>query len=176
MILSDPVQELLLVARMMREEQEVFAPMITWQPAAGDPLVAHLTSLTGDTKTDLDQAFQQLRDMTGPPEWFAVTLDSYARDGEPDDLDGITLEEAFLQGDMRVIEQMVTIFHNVAQSASNTAPLYGAGNPNMTPGTGELIMIRQVYRFIPSEGWEWAAPEIVESPGDAVTTAVRLFH
>ena len=156
MILSDPVQELLLVARMMREGQTVFAPMITWQPAAGDPLVAHLTSLTGDTKTDLDRAFQQLRDMTGPPEWFAVTLDSYARDGDADDMEAATLEEAFLQGDMRVVEQMVTIF--------------------MTPGTGELVMVRQVYRFLPSDGWEWDSPQVVESPGDAVTTAVRMFH
>jgi hypothetical protein len=156
MILDDPVQELLLVARMLREDEDVFVPMITWQAGAGEPIVAHLTGLTGDTKDDLDIAFQRLRDITGPPEWFAVTLDSYARDGAPDDLGDVTLEEAFLQGDPRVIEQMVTIF--------------------MTPGTGELVMLRQVYRFLPSEGWEWSEPQVVESPGDAVTTAVRLFH
>jgi len=155
MFLSEPVEDLLKVVRLLREDQDVFAPMITWQPKAGEPIVAHLTSLTGDTKTDLDQAFQQLRDMTGAPEWFAVTLDSYARDGAPEDLEG-TLEEAFLAGDMQVIEQMVTIF--------------------MTPGTGELVMVRQVYRNTPVDGWEWDSPQIVESPGDAVTTAVRLFR
>ena len=156
MTLDGPVEELLMVARMLREGQDVFAPMITWQPAAGEPLVAHLTSLTGDTKADLDQAFGQLRDMTGAPEWFAVTLDSYARDGSPDDFEAASLEEAFLAGDMKVIEQVVTIF--------------------MTPDTGELIMIRQIYRHTPVDGWEWETPQIVESSGDAVTTAVRMFH
>ena len=34
----------------------------------------------------------------------------------------------------------------------------------------------QVYRNTPVDGWEWDSPQIVESPGDAVTTAVRMFH
>ena len=157
MILDDPVEELLLVARMLREDNDIFAPMIIWQPVAGgERVVAHLTSITGDTKQDLDEAFKQLRDVTGAPEWFAVTLDSYARDGDPDELEASSLEEAFLQGDMKVVEQMVTIF--------------------MTPGTGELVMIRQIYRNTPVDGWEWNEPQVVDSPGDAVTTAVRLFQ
>lgn len=159
MTLDDPVDELLLVARKMREAtDDVFIPAITWQPEAGNPVVAHLTELTGDTKKDLDTAFHALRDLTGPPLWFAVTLDCFARDGEPDEdeVEAASLEEAFLGGDMRVVEQMVTIL--------------------MTPANGELIMIRQIYRHTPVDGWEWEPPQIVESPTDSVTTAVRMFH
>lgn len=156
MFLSEPVEDLLKVVRLLREDQDVFTPMVTWHPEDGAPIVAHLTESTGDTKTDLDTAFQQLRDLTGPPEWFAVTLDSYSRDGTAEEMEDISLEEAFLQGDMRVIEQMVTIF--------------------MTPSEGELVMIRQVYRHTPVDGWEWDSPQLVESPGDAITTAVRMFH
>ena len=157
---SNLIDQLLAMTRHFREHTEPFRPLVIWQPINGDSaVIAGFTSLTGEVRDDLDTVFKDLRDTIGSPEWFAVLLDSYNRDTTPGNIpttDIIGLEEAFKAGDMSVTEQMVTIV--------------------MHPPTEELLMFRQVYRWLPSEGWEWEKPQLIENADDAVCTAVRMFH
>jgi hypothetical protein len=148
------VEELLSTVRDMREALPVFRPVVIWQPHDDDPLVVTIEGSTGNVSTDLNEAFGRVRELAGPPEWFAVALDSYARDNDPDGVPG-SLEEAFLNGDMTVVEQVVVIVQS--------------------PESG-LTMFRQIYRNTPVDGWEWDEPQLVTDPDDEVCTAIRMFH
>lgn len=155
---TDLVDQLLLVARGVRERTDTFTPLITWQPVTGGPAVM-TTADESDTLTgSFDDSFNRLRKLTGPPDWFAVTLDAYARDQEGDQPkpEPGALHEAFTNGDPSVVEQMVVIL--------------------MDPTAGDLLMARQVYRWTPVDGWEWDEPQMVDSPDDAVCTAVRMYR
>jgi hypothetical protein len=165
MTLDAPLDNILAVARHMRENNDHFIPTIVWQPHNGESVIATLTPINDNDDdedgTDLDAVFHELRTVIGDPEWFTISLDAYARD---DDTPGTPaeppapgeLEAAFAAGDMTVVEELVTIH---VEMHSRT-----------------LTMYRQIYRYTPVDGWEWEDPEIVESPDDAVVTAVRMFH
>lgn len=148
------VEELLSQIREMRETQDIFRPVVIWQPILGGTVIATLEGETGDVQADLGEAFDRVRNIAGPPEWFAVALDSYSRDNDPNGVPE-SLEEAFLNGDMSVVEQIVLIVQQ-------------AGD--------DLAMIRQIYRFTPADGWEWEKPQIITDPDDDVCAAVRTFH
>ncbi len=156
---SNPVEQILTLARDLKKRTEVFSPIIVWQclDETADAVIAGLQNLTDSITDDLNTAFQHLRKVAGPPDWFAVILDSYARDQEvgDDKPSAGELAAAFKEGDPKVVEQMVTIF--------------------MEPRSQELTMIRQVYRYLPSEGWEFDPPQWIDSPDDAVCTAVRTY-
>lgn len=150
------VANLLAFAREMRERTDPFPPMVTWQPVeanGGGPFLIVIDGSTGDTATDLGEAFAHMRDLAGPPEWVAVTLDSYAREHDPS-TDPSTLAAAFKGGDMSVMEQMVVIVKHVGD---------------------DIRMIRQVYRHTPVDGWEWDREEYLDDSlrsGDPVLDAV----
>ena len=155
---DDLIDQLLLVARSVREQTDNFPPIITWQPAHGGPAISTGIEPTETLTGNFQNTFNRLRKLTGEPDWFAVTLDAYTREQpaggpapEPD-----ALHQAFLNGDPHVVEQLVVIYKD--------------------PAEDDLLMYRQIYRYTPVDGWEWDPPQYVESPNDAVCSAVRMFH
>lgn len=155
---DDLINQLFTVARNIRQQTDTFPPIVTWQPINGGPAITTSIEETDIDAGNFDTTFNRLRKLTGPPDWFAITLDAYAREQphgqprpEPD-----TLRHAFLDGDPHVVEQLVIIFKD--------------------PDDDDLIMFRQVYRYTPVDGWEWDPPQIVDHPDDAICTAVRMFH
>lgn len=155
---TGPVDTALSMVRELRESVDIFTPTIFWQPASTVMAVADIPSPTDDFSQNLNIAFEGLRKYVGVPVWFAVVLDAYARDGESPEEEKPApgeLEAAFNNGAPDVVEQMVSIF--------------------FTPEDRDLVMIRQIYRHTPVDGWEWNAPEVVSTPDDAVCQAVQQF-
>jgi len=126
------------MARKLREDNDQFIPVVTYQPKGGDaPVIACVTHGGGLVET-MSQALPMLREQFGPAEWFAVTADSYAKVGDTNIEPG-ALAEAFMMGDPGVVEQLVVM---IAEE------------------DGRLSTFRQVYRHTPVDGWEWDKPEI----------------
>jgi hypothetical protein len=135
--------DLLVPARLTREQVADFKPMVLYAPRRGQ---AQMVVLDGDGELDrqLSTVLAQMRPRLGPPVWIAVTTDAYVQ-AEPkagSSVPRMGLAKKFAEGDMTVVEQMIVVLRH------RNRPIEVA---------------TQSYRFIPSEGWEWDEPEQIQA-------------
>lgn len=132
--------DLLLPARLTREQVDQFNPMVLYAPRRGQ---AKMAVLDGDGRLHemLAEVLAQMRPQLGPPVWIAVTTDAYVKPTPTPDLEAGQLAKQFAEGDMSVSEQLVVILRHRSRPT-------------------EVAV--QSYRNIPSEGWEWDEPERIE--------------
>lgn len=149
---------LLIPARETREVTQAqghgFAPMVLVAPRVGEP---QLAILDGDGRLHdlLSTTLAEMRRRLGPLQWCALTTDAYVRPTpEPDTVEHGQLARAFADGDPEVTEQMVVI-------------LKRRGEP--------VEIASQVYRWIPSEGFEWDEPEAIDEYAGPVTDVLTFY-
>jgi hypothetical protein len=142
---------LLVPARAAREHADVFLPIVVWQQTdGGSPLLMMCAPVIGVMGEDISFAFAEIIERYGPPVWFAVIADAYAKTAHMEGAEP-PLAEAFKGGDPAVMEQLVMVF------ASHAG----------------IKMYRQVYRYTPVDGWEWDKPVEFDLPGDELLRAVE---
>jgi hypothetical protein len=151
--MDDRMTGLLGMVRSMREHFDPLPPVALWRQVGGEHF--NIAILPGDAhEGTIAEQCADLRRLAAPTEWFALVMDTYARDGGRDDAppDMAALEEAFLAGDPAVVEQVVTI---------------------LWPKEERPAMAWQVYRWTPVDGWEWDAP-VTATPEQMLSSVVWL--
>lgn len=146
---------LLIPARFTRERTEEFAPMLAYAPRKGNPVISVLQSDGLPLAEMVSGALSQMRRELGPAEWIAVTSDAYVK-ALPigADLPTERLSKSFEEGDPTVIEQMIVVL--------------------VDRYTG-VEVASQVYRHIPSEGWEWDEPAVVEDYDSNLIRSIKHY-
>lgn len=158
--ISKPDTERLMAsARARLHSAGSIPPTITYCSEMGQ--VAELAAYcSGDEPVPIEQAVSEglmaLWDHLGPAAWVSVVADTYVREREPTPAARekyASLADAFAGGDPSVCEQLVLV---------------------CATRDGEQTGIRQVYRFLPSEGWEFD-PIKDWTPDDEVAAELRTF-
>lgn len=135
---------LLAPARATREAlgpNDEFAPLVLFAPRRGQAQMAVLDD-EGRLHDLVADVLAGMRARLGPPLWIAVTTDAFVKPTPaPLTYEHGKLAEAFAAGDPEVTEQMVVLLRR------RGVPVEVASQP---------------YRYLPSEGWEWSEPELID--------------
>lgn len=145
---------LLVPARHTRERMEQFAPMLTYAPRKGHPVI---TAIFGEDRLPnlVRETLSQMRRELGPAEWIAVTSDAYIKVIAPgEEVPEAPLETSFSEGDPDIIEQMIVVLVDRYKGVD---------------------VASQTYRYIPSEGWEWDEPVTVTEYSSDLIQSIKYY-
>lgn len=153
----EAVNYIFAAAKATRETVATFVPLLMWLGRDGMAGLTAIAHEPGQLPAAVDAGLDMVEEHYPDPAWFAVVVDAYGRVTDPKDTDILAeeLSDRFIMGDEAVVEQLMLF-------------ICFEGQP--------VRCWRRVYRWIPSENFEWDSAELMLNPILPVTNLSDVMN